>query len=644
MKKVPTLLTTALAAVLLAVPGIPQEKAAQKKIPDYSQTARKDVPVDFTWKIEDLYATIDAWKADKDAVAKMMTQAEALSKGWTSSPQNMLALLEFRNELGKKAEKLFSYTSNQINADLGNTTYQSLGGELQSLFVTYNSKMAFFEPDVLALGSEKFSAYLKAEPKLAPYGFPVEDILRGKEHVLPAEQQRIASLTGLFSGATGQASGMLNDLNMPAPEVTLSDGQKTTLNFATFAILRRLENAEDRHLVVTSFWGNQKKYENTFAVLQDGAIKQHLFNAQIHNFKNCLEARLFDNNIPVDVYQQLIRSTRENLTPFQRYLSLKQKLLGLPHYRYEDIYASAVPAVQRTYTYEEARQICMDALKPLGDEYAQSLKQAFENRWIDIYPNKGKESGAYSGGVYGVHPYIKLNFDGKYDGVSTMAHELGHALHSELTNKTQHYATTGYAAFLAEIASTFNENLVMNYLLKNEKDDLFKLYVIDNYLDQVRGTLYRQVLFSEFELAIHQRVEEGQTLTPDWLDQKYLELTRHYYGHDKGVCEVGDYIQCEWSRVSHFYLNYYVFQYSTGLIASMALSDMVLSQGPEAQRRYLDLLKSGSSDYPMVLLKKAGVDMTTPVPYEAAFKRIDQLVTEMETIVERLKAQGKLKI
>jgi oligoendopeptidase F len=405
--------------------------------------------------------------------------------------------------------------------------------------------------------------------------------------------------------------------------------------------LRASKNAADRTLAMSSFWNNQKKFENTLAILQDGAIKQHWFNAQIHNYPDCLSARLFGENISPEVYHQLIRSVHDYLPALQRYLALKQKMLGLPKFRYEDIYASAVQAVDKTYTFAEARKLMNESLRPLGKDYAAGLKQAFDNRWMDLYPNKGKESGAYSGGVYGLHPYIKLNYNGDYDAVSTMAHELGHALHSQFANLTQPYATSGYTTFLAEIASTFNEHLLMHYLLKNEKDELFKLYILDNYLDGFRATLYRQTLFAEFELAMHNRVEAGQTLTADWLNRKYLELARVYYGHDQGVCQVDDYIQVEWNRISHFYLNYYVFQYSTGLIASMALSDMVLNGGPKEQARYLEFLKAGGSDYPLAILKKAGVDMTSPEPYAAALKRFDKLVGEMETIVAKLKKQKK---
>ena len=618
-----------------------QNDDIKKKIPDFSLQERRAVPVEYTWKIEDLYASEADWRAEKDNVAKDIARIDGMAKGWTSSPGAMLALADLISGIDLRGNRLISYASHQYNTDMGNTRFQAMAGELRTLFVEMGSKLSFMQPDVLALGAEKFAAYLKAEPKLAVYRFEVEGILREKDHVLPGEQQRIASLTGLFSGAPERAAGIFNDVEVPPAEITLSDGQKVVLNYPAYLRLRASKNAADRTLAMKSFWENQKKYENTLATLQDGAIKQHWFNAQIHKYPDCLSARLFGEDISPEVYHQLIRQVRAFLPALQRYLALKQKMLNLPKFRYEDVYASAVQAVDKTYTFDEARKIVTASLKPMGSDYLAALQRAFDERWMDIYPNKGKESGAYSGGVYGVHPYVKLNYNGDYDAVATLTHELGHAMHSHFSSQAQPFPTSGYTTFLAEIASTFNEHLLMHYLLKSEKDDLFKLYLLDSYLDGFRGTLFRQTLFAEFELAMHQRVEQGQSLTADWLDQKYLELTRQYYGHDKGVCQVDDYIQVEWDRISHFYLDYYVFQYSTGIIASLALSDSVARGDKKAQAGYLEVLKAGGSDYPLNILKKAGVDMTQPAPYVQALKRFDQLVGEMEKIVARLQKQKK---
>lgn len=607
-----------------------------KQIPDYSLTERKDVPAEYTWKIEDLFPNDKAWSDEKEAVRTKILLIDNLKSGWTSSPAKMLELLDLLNDINIKASRLYSYVSHQQAADLSDTKFQKMDGELQSIFVDYRAKLSFINPDLLKLGEANFKTYLDSEPKLAPYSFMAEDIFRNAAHILPEDQQKIVSLTGLFSGVPSKTAGILNDMELPPPVVTLSTGEKVVLNYANYVKYRGSKIRSDRILVMREFWKDHKKYENTFATLQDGAVKNHLFNAKVRNFDNCLDAKLFEDNIPREVYLNLIKYVKENTAPLHKFLKLKQKLLQIDKYKYEDIYASAVPSVEKLYTFKENEDIIIESLKPLGKEYIDELKHSFKDRWMDIYPNKNKESGAYSEGSYGVHPFIKLNYNGKYDAVSTTAHELGHAMHSYLTNKTQHYATSGYTIFTAEIASTFNENLLMEYMIKNEKDDMYKLFILDAYLDQVRGTLYRQTLFAEFELAMHEKVESGSSLTSDWLNNKYLELTKEYYGHDKGICEVDDYIQSEWSKIPHFYYNFYVFQYSTGIISSMALAEMILKGGEKERDAYINMLKSGGMDYSIDLLKTAGVDMTVKEPYEKAFARFGYLVDEMEKIMNKL--------
>jgi oligoendopeptidase F len=617
--------------------------AQDKKIPDYSTTPRKDVPVEYTWKIEDLYATPEDWKNDKDALVEMISKIDGMSKGWTESADKMLEMQEFTDALYLKGARLFAYAGNSSNMELSNPVYQIMLGELQSIYVQAGTKLSFIREDILKMDDKVMQEYFKKQPKLEIYRKGYEDIIRSKDHILPQEQEKIITQAGLFMGVPSHTSNLLRDVDMPAPEITLSDGSKVLLNTANYMKYRASKNPADRTLVMKTFWGNYKKYENTLASLLDGAMKQHLFSAKVRKYNDCLNAKLFGDNIDEDVYNSLIKYMHENLGPLQRFMKLKKELLGLEKMRYEDIYASAVKSIDKSYTYDEAVNLVLEAVKPLGDEYVNALKEGFSSRWVDIYPNKDKQSGAYSGGVYGVHPFVKMNFDGKYDAVSTLAHELGHSMHSYFSNKTQPFAKSQYPIFLAEIASTFNENLLMDYMLKNEKDDMFKLYLLDSYLDAVRGTIYRQTLFAEFELAMHKRVEEGKTLTPDWLNKKYLDLTREYYGQDKGVMEVGDYIQNEWSYIPHFYMNYYVFQYSTGMISSMALSKNVLDNVPDAREKYLGMLKAGGSDYPLEILKRAGVDLTQETVYKDAFKRFDYLLDEMEKIVAKLKSEGKLK-
>lgn len=617
--------------------------AGEKEVPNFSETARDQVPEGYKWRVEDLYPSLEAWQTEKAAVEKLAAELLPLAPEWTATPRKMLDFEDRLTEIMKRGIRLFVYASLQSDMNLADPQFQRMKGEMQNLMVNFRSQLTFIEPDILALGQEKIDAYVLQESGLAPYKVSLDRILRGKDHILPADQEKIVALTGLFAGAPSKASTMLNDVDIPKPEITLSDGSKVTLNYANYSRCRASKIPADRRLTMASYWGNQKKYENTFSVLMDAAMKQHLFDAKVHKYGSSLEASLFDNDIDPAVYRNLISTVRENLAPLHRLLALRKRLLGLPEMKYGDIYASAVPAVEKIYPFDEARQLVQAAMAPLGPEYGATLRRAFDERWIDIYPNKGKQSGAYSSGVFGVHPYVKMNYDGGYDNVSTLAHELGHSMHSYFSNQTQHFANAQYPTFLAEIASTFNEHMLVRQMLKSETDDALKLFLLDSYLEQIRGTLFRQTLFAEFELAIHEKAEQGQTLTPDWLDKTYLDLTRAYYGHSQGVVDVEDYIQSEWSGIPHFYYNFYVFQYSTGIVASMALSDMVLKGGEAERARYLNFLKAGGSKFPLDTLREAGVDMATPAPIVTALKQFDEMVGEMEIIAGRLEAKKAAK-
>lgn len=613
-----------------------------KEIPNFSEKPRSEVPVEYTWKIEDLYSSVNDWNADKQKVFVMLSNITRKSKDWTKNASNFYDMCKSIEDMDILLAKLGSYAGFQNDMDMSDPLYIKLQSEVREIYVDRGTKLAFFSSDLLKMDEKIVWSYFEAEPKLEPFRHDIKNTLRAKAHILPQDQEKLISLTGLFTSTPSEASGYLRNLDIPSPEVTLSDGSKVKLNSANFQFYRGSKEAEDRTLVMKTFFGNYKKFENTFAALLNGQMKQHVFTTKARNYGSCLQTRVFGENIDTNVYYSLIKYVKENLDPLHRFIRIKKELLGLDKFRYEDVYASAVKKIDKVYTYEEAKDIILNAMKPLGDNYVGVLKKAFDNRWIDVYPNKGKQSGAYSGGVYGVHPFIKMNYNGKYNEVSTLAHELGHTVHSYLSNENQTYTNSGYSLFLAEIASTFNENLLMDYMLKNETDDMFKLFILDGYLDQVRGTIYRQTLFAEFELEAHKLVESGATLTPEFLNKLYLDLTRKYYGHDKGVMEVDEYIQNEWSYIPHFYYFYYVYQYSTGMLASMMLSDNVLTKGDEYREKYLTMLKSGGNDFPLEILKRAGVDMTKSEPYKAGFARFDKYLDEMEIIIKRLKDSGKL--
>ncbi len=603
-------------------------------IPDFSGIPRAQVPEAFKWRIAHIFPDEAAWRAGLEEVKALAASLDALGQVWTRSPKDMGDFMERLEQVNRLGSRLAHYASLQGDMDLGDTRYQAMKGEVQSFLVDLGAKLAFMDPDLLALGEADVERYVQGDPRLGPHRVGFRRILRMKAHILPEGEARVVAHAGLFGHAPSGAAGMLTDLDMPRAEVTLSTGETVLLSTANYQKHRAAKNPVDRHRVMETYWTGQKGFENTLATLLDAGIKQDLFHARVHHYATCLDAALYPEAIDPAVYRNLVAAVRGNLAPLHRLLRLRARMLGLEEFRYADLYASAVATVERTYSYDDARNLVLRATRPLGAAYGRVLEGAFQDGWIDVYPNRGKQSGAYSSGVYGVHPFVKMNYDGRFHNVSTLAHELGHAMHSHLSEQAQPYPTADYPIFLAEIASTFNENLLMHALLETEPDATLKLFLLDNYLETLRGTLFRQTLFAEFELAMHDRVEQGQSLTPDWLNATYLELTRHYYGHAQGVVRVDDYIQAEWSGIPHFFYDFYVYQYATGIVASMALAQAVLAEGEPARERYLAFLGSGSSRFPLDTLKAAGVDLATPQPVAAALAAFDGMVARMEALYE----------
>jgi oligoendopeptidase F len=446
--------------------------------------------------------------------------------------------------------------------------------------------------------------------------------------------------------AGGTVQSVFRSADLPFPEVVLSTGEKVRLDASAYTKYRASPNKADRDLVFKAFWESYSDYTRTFATTLNSHVQAHVTYKDVRKFDTALDAALFDYNIPRSVYTQLLADVHENLPTLHRYLKLRQKIMGLPQLGYEDLYAPIVQEVSLTYTPEQAMQLALDSSAPLGPKYVEGLRKGFGERWIDFMPNTGKSPGAYMNSVYGVHPYMLLNFNGAWDDVSTLAHESGHAMHSYFSNASQPYAMSNYSTFVAEVASTLNENLLLHHVLDQTKDDRTRLYLLSSYLDNMRGTLFRQVLFAEFELKIHEAVERGEPLTGEMLNKLYLELLRKYYGHDQGVVNVDELYGAEWAFIPHFYRNFYVYQYATSMIGGMQLADGIIGpaakkSGKAAQNRdaYLRLLAAGSSKYPVELLKDAGVDMTTSEPFNAAMREMNRVMDEMEAIY----ARGKVK-
>ncbi|MCK5687147.1 oligoendopeptidase F, partial [bacterium] len=557
--------------------------------------------------------------------------AKELHHGWTDNPEKMFNLLKTYDEIRMKLSRLYIYSSLNNDSDMNEPEYTAMQGEIHHLFVELGSQGSFMKPEMLELGEKKLEEYTKLESGLKDYEIKFDTIFRLQKHVLSKEAENILSMTGMFADGVNKAAEILNDMELPPEKLTLSDGSQVQLNSINYTRHRYSNVCEDRRNVMSTFWNNHAKFRNTLAALLDSAVKYDFFNMKSRSYNSCLEAELSPRKINTNVYTNLIQTVRNNLDPLHKFLKIKQNLLDIETLTYSDLYASSVPEIEKEYSIEKAKNMVIESMGILGTDYTDILKLGFENRWMDVYPNKGKRTGAYSNGAaWGVHPYVMMNFNNTFHSVMTLAHEFGHALHSWFSSRNNPYPKTRYPIFLAEIASTFNEMVLINNVIKHEEDPNLKLYLLDQELESFRTTLVRQTLFAEFELAMHSHVEQGKTLTPDWLDETYLELTRFYYGHDKGVVHVDDYIKNEWSLIPHFYYNFYVYQYATGLSAASSLAFKVLNGGEKEKDLYFEFLKSGGRDYPLNILKKATIDLESPEPILDAMKLMDSLTIQME--------------
>ncbi|HET9599439.1 MAG TPA: oligoendopeptidase F [Anaeromyxobacteraceae bacterium] len=600
---------------------------------------RVQIPEKYTWNLQDLYPSEAAWGQARDAVAKRIGRLPEHRGKLGASAEALRGALDdvFGTQL--EVERVSVYAESVANQDTRQSRPREMKQAAQQLQVDLGSATSWLQPEILALGAEKVRGFLQADPKLAPYRFFLDDTLRWKPHTLSAPEERILADAQDLADAGGSIYGVLKDADLPWPTIKLSTGEEVRLDNAAFTLQRASRVREDRDKVFAAFFGAYKQFEGTMGATLYAHVKSHVFVKKERNFESTLAAALFRGNIPVAVYRQLLADVHESLPTLHRYLRLRQRLMGLDALRYQDLYAPLVAKVDLSFTPDEARALTLDAFAPLGKEYVAALRKGYEERWTDYLPSTGKRPGAYSTGVYGVHPYQLLNFNGKYEDLTTLAHESGHSMHTSLSFQAQPYATSGYPIFVAEVASTFNENLLLHHMLRRAQDDPTRLALLGNYLDGLRTTLFRQTLFAEFELAIHEAAERGETLTGENLSARYLKLVRQYYGHDQGVCRVDDVIAQEWQYIPHFYSEFYVYQYATSLVASTSLARGVLEEaarGGTAKRdAYLRLLRSGGSKYPVDLLREAGVDMTTPAPFRAAMAEMNATMDEMEKILSR---------
>ncbi|HEY2899206.1 MAG TPA: oligoendopeptidase F [Polyangia bacterium] len=605
---------------------------------------RKDVPDKYKWNLADLYPSEAVWAKAKDELSQRLPELAKFRGHLGKSPKEMLAALQAMFDLDRDLSRLSVYANSLSDEDIRAARPREMKQAAEELATAFSSACSWVRPEILTLDPAKVRKFVSQEPKLGPYRVYLEETLRRKPYTLGAAEERVAAEAGELERAGGEVHGVLSNADLPYPTIKLSTGESVRLDASAFTLHRQARNRADREKVFASFFGALKTYERTMGATLAASVKSHLFEKRVRHFDSALEAALFQDNIPTTVYKQLLSDVHRSLPTLHRYLALRKRMLGLDVLRYQDLYVPLVASVDMHFEPDQARAITLDALAPLGTDYTEALRKGFESRWTDYLPSPGKRSGAYSTGVYGVHPYQLLNFNGRYEDLTTLAHESGHSMHTFLSHGAQPYPTADYPIFVAEVASTFNENLLIHYMLDRAKDDATRLFLLGTLLDGLRTTLFRQTQFAEFELAFHEQAERGEPLTGENLSTLYLKIARDYYGHDKKVCQVDDLLAIEWAYVPHFYYDFYVYQYATSMVASTSLARAVREEakaGKTARRdAYLKMLSSGSAKYAIDLLKAAGVDMTTSAPFEAAIAEMNATMDELEKILDRQAKPG----
>ena len=591
---------------------------------------RDEIPSEFKWRLEDMYPSINKWEEDYKWVKEHLPALEEYRGRLTNSAEDLLHGLNIYIGLMEKVEKLFVYAHMLKDQDNANTKSQGLLDRAQGLAVEYDSAISFLVPEILEISEEKLNEYISTLEGLKSYKHFLGDLMRKKKHILSEKEEKILAMAGEVANAPGDIFSMVNDADMRFPYITNEDGQEVELTHGRYIQFLESKERKVRKQAFKALYETYGKQKNTIATTFNYSIKKDLFFSKIRNYPSTLEMALHGDNIPISVDDNLIKAVEENMDALHRYVSIRKKALKLDELHMYDLYVPIIQDIEMQIPYSQAKEMVAKGLEPLGDKYLNILKEGYNSGWIDVLENQGKTSGAYSWGCYDTHPYVLLNYQENVNNVFTLAHEMGHAIHSYLSNKKQPYISANYKIFVAEVASTLNEILLTNYLLETLEDDQQKAYVLNHYLEQFRGTVYRQTMFSEFERIVHSMAERGEPLTVDSLSEIYYNLNLKYYGPEMVIDEE---IALEWARIPHFYSSFYVYKYATGFAAAAALARQILDQGQPAVERYLDFLSSGGSDYPIELLKKAGVDMTSPEPVDQALETFATLVGKMEQLI-----------
>lgn len=591
---------------------------------------RSEVPEEMTWNLKDMFESDQAWMAEYEAMKEFPTKIAAFQGTLARSAQDLLAWFRLQDEIELRLSVLMGYASCKGDEDTGNSFYQDVRGKAMNVYVSIASAAAFATPEIMAIPEETLNGFYAQEPELETYRRSLYQIRRRKDHILSPAEERLLASAGEMANASENIAGVFRNADQIFPDVTDSQGNVHPLTDATFVPLLTSPDRELRRRAFETYYKQLGQYKNTIAATLDGQFKQLCFFANARHYDSTIQASLDATEVPVPVYMNLIEAVHNNLDKMYRYVALRKKLLGVDELHMYDVYTPIVVDADQAITYEQAKETVLEALQVLGEDYVDLLKEGFSNRWIDVYENVGKRSGAYSSGNSRPHPYVLLNHKDNLDCQFTLAHEMGHALHSYHSCKYQPVSTSDYVIFVAEVASTCNEVLLMRHLLKKTTDKKQRAYLINHFMDQFKGTVYRQTMFAEFELAMGKMAESGQALTADALCQKYHALNKLYFGPDM-VSD--DQIALEWARIPHFFYNYYVFQYATGFSAAVAIANRILKEGASAVADYKKFLSGGCSTDPISLLKIAGVDMSSPEPVNSALALFGELVDEMEQLV-----------
>lgn len=604
-------------------------ETAVKKLP-----LRSDVSVEDTWRLEDIFPTDEAWDKEFEEVKTLSQKASEYQGKLAEGAETLFEALQFQDSLLSRLGKLYTYAHMRYDQDTTNSLYQGLDSRIKNLYAQAASSLAYIVPEILSIEEGIINGFLAEKEELNLYKKALEEINLQRPHVLSAEQEALLAQASEVLDASSNTFGMLNNADLEFPSIKDENGEEVEVTHGRYSRFLESEDQRVRHDAFKAVYDTYGKFKNTFSSTLSGTVKKHTFNANVRKYQSARHAALSENNIPEQVYENLIETINEYLPLLHRYVKLRKKVLGVQELHMYDLYTPLVKDVKMEVTYEEAKDLILKGLAPLGEEYGSILKEGFENRWVDVQENRGKRSGAYSSGTYGTNPYILMNWQDNVNNLFTLAHEFGHSVHSYYTRKTQPFPYGNYSIFVAEVASTCNEALLNDYLLKTITDEQKRLYLLNHFLEGFRGTVFRQTMFAEFEHLIHVKAQNNEALTADLFTNEYYALNKKYFG-DEDIT-IDEEIGLEWSRIPHFYYNYYVYQYATGYSAATALSKQILEEGQPAVDRYIEFLQAGSSDYPIEVLKKAGVDMTSKNPIEEACKVFEEKLNEMESLLSKI--------